>query len=305
MDIFFTLFENLLPLYVLTAIGYVAGRYLEVNLHSMAIVAIYILSPYVNFFAVSQMDLNPAFILLPFITFAISAGMILLTYRLSKLSFSDDTRNLIAMVSGSGNVGYFGYPLVGVLMGEEWLGPYMLMVLGIVISETTVGYYFGARGRFTVAQSLRTVARLPVLYGVIAGLAINLSGLPLPKVAETYWHHALGAMIIVGMMLIGIGLAKIQSWSLNLPLMFWLFLEKFAVWPLLVLAFLTIEGAFFHILGPEIRLLLVVMSIVPLPANSIAFAARLDLRPEEMATAVLASTVFALVYIPLVLSFVT
>jgi predicted permease len=45
------------------------------------------------------------------------------------------------------------------------------------------------------------------------------------------------------------------------------------------------------------------MSIVPLAANTIAIATELDVHPEESTIAVFLSTIFALFYIPLIITF--
>jgi hypothetical protein len=41
MDLFSLLIINILPLIMLIGMGYVGGRYLEINLHSMAMMVIF------------------------------------------------------------------------------------------------------------------------------------------------------------------------------------------------------------------------------------------------------------------------
>ena len=48
---------------------------------------------------------------------------------------------------------------------------------------------------------------------------------------------------------------------------------------------------------------MILMSIVPLAANTIALASDLDVHPEEATIAVFLSTIFALFYIPFMVTF--
>ena len=66
-DLVTLLVINIIPLYILIILGFIAGRYLDVNLHSIAIIAIYILAPVVNFGAMAKMEFTQEYILLPFI----------------------------------------------------------------------------------------------------------------------------------------------------------------------------------------------------------------------------------------------
>ena len=50
------LLSHLFPLLGLIALGFLAGRWLEVQPHSLAMVAIYFLSPVVNFGGVAQLN---------------------------------------------------------------------------------------------------------------------------------------------------------------------------------------------------------------------------------------------------------
>ena len=54
MDILSLLIANIIPLYILIVVGFIGGRFLDINLPSIATIAIYILAPIVNFGATSS-----------------------------------------------------------------------------------------------------------------------------------------------------------------------------------------------------------------------------------------------------------
>ena len=294
------LFINILPLHALIGLGYIAGRWLDVNLHSLARVAIFIISPVVIFGAVAQIDFDPRYALLPFIILGISLAITLPVYALAKRRWEDNTANLIGLGSVSGNTGYFGLPVVLALYGPEWASVYLFMNFATTVSENVLGYFLAARGHHTVRESLLKVAKLPALYALAAGLAWNFSGLALPDIAERYWTYATGTWIFIGMMLIGVALSKMQTFEFDTRLLGWLFTSKFVLWPALALAVIIADKYLFGLFSETVHGLILIMTSVPLMANLVAFAAQLNLHPEKAATAVLLSTVFALVSMPAV-----
>lgn len=301
MSVFFTLLTNLLPLYILIALGFIAGRKLEINVRSMARLAIYIILPVFIFGAVADMELMPGWVALPVYTYILGSTIAILSYRLAHLKWRDETANLIGLSTGTANTGYFGLPLILILFAEEWLGPYMLLNFGIAMVEYTVSFYIGARSNFSARQALHKLARMPALYAIVAGLAWNIAGLPLPDQFFVYWHYFKGAFVIIGMMIIGIGMSQgMEKLSHSSAFMIWLLVIKFLIWPAVAIGILLIDRMFFGVLTPPLDMIMLIMALTPLPGNAVAYAAEFDLRPNQAATAVMLSTVIALVYIPAV-----
>ena len=294
------LLSNLLPLLALIGLGYAAGRWLDVEPRSLAMMAIYILSPVVNFGGVAQLDFQPAYLLLPLVLFGIAVGITLLTSLFARQLYADNTRNLLAMAASTGNTGYFGTPLVLALFGPQAVGIYFLMNFAVALSESTVGYYFGARGHHGIRDSLKKVLSLPANYAVLLGLAWNGLDLPLPDAFLTWWGRFTGAWVIIGMMLIGVALSRVGGWRANARLTGILFSIKFLVWPACTYGFALLDKTVLGLFDPMVHTLLLVIGIVPLAGNTVTFATQLKLRPSEAAVVVLESTVFAVIYIPFV-----
>jgi predicted permease len=296
-----TLFVQIIPLLILIGLGYFAGRKLDVNLHSLAAIAIYILAPFVNFGAMANIDLDPAYASLPFVSFVLSFIVSSLSYYVAKRVLADETRNLVGLASVSGNTGYFGLPLVIALLGPEWVGVYLMINLGSLIAEATIGYYMAARGHFSMNESIKKVLKLPVFYAVIAGLMFNFMQFPLPEVFDTYWTYAAGAWVLIGMMLIGVALSKTGAFVFGPRMITHLFIVKFMVWPCIVITVLLLDSQFLGLYGEEVYLMALIYGLVPLAGNPVAYAAQLGLKSERIAMAVLLSTLFALIYMPAVL----
>ncbi len=112
MDIFFTLFSNIAPLYAIIVLGWIAGRCYGVERESIAALAIYIVVPVVSFYYVAELEFKASFAFLPFLVFVLFTAITILFYMIGKKVYPDKRANLLAMCCGAGNAGYFGLPIV-------------------------------------------------------------------------------------------------------------------------------------------------------------------------------------------------
>ncbi|MCI5059863.1 MAG: hypothetical protein MRY79_02200 [Alphaproteobacteria bacterium] len=298
MDILFLLISNIFPLYILIALGFIAGRYLNVNLPSMATIVIYIVGPYVTFGSIAKMDMRLDYFYLPLVTMVISVLCGLLFYNAGKFFWKSNVANLIGQAATSGNTGYFGLPIILALFGPEWAGIYLFMNVGLIVGDFGLGYYIGARGHASVKQAFIKMSKLPLLHGAILGLVWNFSGIGFGDVADNYLDYAYGTWTIVGMMLIGVALSKQLRLEIDWRLIGWMFSAKFLVWPVLMGLAVALDIFFFGVLPSEVHQMMMIFSVVPLAANLTAFSATLNLHPEKAAAAVLISTFLALITVP-------
>jgi hypothetical protein len=299
--IFHELLTNLLPLYVIIAIGFAAGRLFDIDRRAIADLILFVLMPVTIFGFVVQTELRPEYALLPFIFFGLLLFMSASALFAGRRMWRDNTPNLFALCSAMPNAGYFGLPLVALLFDVRWVGVYSLMLLGGVFFEATFGYYIAARGNFDVRQSLGKLVRFPVIYAVIVAIIANLAGYEPQEQALKYWEYFRGGYIVTGMMIVGLALAKTEKLDFGGGRFFALvFTWKFLFWPLVALMLVLFDRIVSGIMQEEVHRLLLLLSILPSAANITAFAAQLDLSPDKAATAVVGGTLFALAYIPAV-----
>ena len=232
------------------------------------------------------------------IAFLLSSITGLGTYALAGCTWRDETRNLVALSGFTGNAGFFGIPVLLALLGVEWVGLYLIITLGILFAEITLGYYLGARGHWTVRDAFMKLLRFPVLYGAVLGVAFSFSGFGLTEGVRTYWQYFYGAWAIMGMMLIGIGLSSVQALKFDGTLWAWFFVPRFLVSPLLALGFVALDVLFFQAYSYEIYMMFALMFSVPMAASMVAYAETLNLYPQRTATAVLVSTFLGILTVP-------
>ncbi len=292
------LLPNLLPLYALIGLGFIAGRWLDVNLHSVARINIFILLPIVMFGAIVKMDFNPTYILLPIALWGVSTSIAMGSYKALQKFWHDGSANLVGAGGVNGNAIYFGLPLIMTLFGPEMAGIYLFMNLGPQINNITLAYFITARGKYNIADSYKKLLRFPALYATCLAIIINLSGGSLPDVGLQYWQYAAGSITFLGMMMIGIALGKLDRIAFDAKLVAALFVSKFLIWPLACLALITLDQTVFKLFDLEVYQIFLIFSVMPLIGNLVAYAAEYNLHPERAAAAVLVSTLFTLISIP-------
>ncbi len=305
MDSLFTeLVLKLLPLLLLVGLGFVATRRLAVSPESIAKLLIYILTPVVGFTSIIRLEFTPSLLLLPVLVFLTSCAMTFVSYQAGGLFFEDSRRNIAAYSSSTGNTGYFGIPLVSAVLGEPAVGILLLAVMGINVYELTVGFYITARGSLTVRDAFLRTLKIPFIYAATLAVILQLLHVPAPQFITDLSTKFIGAYSVLGMMLVGMGMSGVRGMGLDLKFTAFLFFFRFVVWPIVFVAIVLWDRASLQLLPEQAHAVLLLLSVVPLAANSVALATELKVQPAKMAYAVLLSTVFAIFYIPLMVIWV-
>lgn len=299
MGIFFILLFKILPLYFLIVVGFLAGKFLKLKKEKIAFILIYLVAPVVVFKGVMKADIGYSNLSLPFLFLMLGIVISLLFLFISKFIWKDSTGNIIAFTAGTGNTGYFGLPVALAMFGNEYLPLMVLALLGTILYENSLGFYIVARGKHSKRESLKRLLKLPTIYAFIIALSLNLLGFKFGNIFEGVTYFFQLAYTLLGMMIIGLGIASMLKIEFDFKFISVAFLARFIVWPAIVLIAIIIDNNFLHFYSVEAYKIMTLMSIVPLAANTVSYATLLKVHPEKAAMAVLSSTVFALFYIPL------
>lgn len=304
MVIFFTLLTKLLPLYAIVLLGYIAGKYLQVQKESIAPILIYIIAPVIIFYGVVTTDLDRALISLPFLFLVLTCSICLIFYFIGSYFYEGSEKNILAFTSGVGNTGYFGLPVVLALLGDKFLGIAVLSIFGFILYENSLGFFITARGQHSSREAFLKVVKLPTLYAFVFGLIINFYNITLSPIILDAILSFRGAYVVLGMMLIGLGLSQVTKASLDYVFTGVAFFAKFIVWPCIVGFIVFLDIRYFNFYSSSIHKVMLLMSIVPLASNTVAYATKFNTHPEKVALTVLLSTIFALIYIPIFIALV-
>lgn len=304
MSIFFTILAKVAPLYANIFIGYLLAKYLKVKREYVAFLLVYILGPFVVFFAVLSIEINVQLLFLPIFIFIFGSAIAFYILRKYKNEWSDASVNTLAFTCGTGNTGYFGIPLAMILLEPSAVNIFIFGTLASLLYENTTGFYVTAKGSFTARQSIMKVLKLPLLYAFIAGVSFNLVGFRTPDFVIPYFESLKWIFGILGMMMLGMGMKGFnleQDFDKKYIKISYFF--KFIFWPSIVLTIIFIDKSFIGFLNEEIYKVMFLFSIVPLAGNTVTLAVLLKANPEKASFTVLLSTLVSIVYIPVVLSF--
>lgn len=295
---------KLLPLYITVGLGWIAGRFLQASGSHIAGMMLYIVTPSVVFSGVMNAPLSASVILLPFVVFGFCTAIGLTHLVIARGWLNNASANIIPLSVGTGNTGYFGIPVALLLFGEQGLSMYIVCLLGTTLYENSLGFYLAARGRFGIRDCLIKVARLPSIYAFCLAVLLNLSEMSIPSALVPLFDNLRGAYSILGMMIIGISILSFRGLAGDLRFTALAFFGKFVSWPLLALTFWWIDSQWLQIYGLAVYQAVFLISITPIAANTVVIATLLDTEPQQAAGTTLLSTVFALAYIPLMVSLV-
>ena len=206
------------------------------------------------------------------------------------------TRRFIPTV----NTGYFGLPVAISLFGPDIAGLVLLAVLGCVLYEVTFGFFMIARGNYTLNESIHKLIKLPAIYAFALAVILNFSGFNPTQGILDFSTLFRGSYTVLGMMLIGLGLSEISVYKFDIKFLTITFIAKFIAWPLVMLSIIYLDNSIFNFFTTEIHNVMLLLSIVPMAANTVAYATELKVHPEKAALAVILSTIFALFFIPIV-----
>lgn len=300
VSIFLLLLARLIPLYAIIGLGYIAGKKLEAQKETIAALLIYVIAPIVVFDGVLRTPITWSTLSIPFFFLLCCCLLCGAGYFFASFFWKDANRNILAFTSGSGNTGYFGLPVSLAIFGESHLGFTVLSLLGFLLYENSLGFFITARGKYSAKESFGKLLRLPTLYAFALAIVVQKFDPSLGEIYTTAAQNFRGAYAVLGMMMIGLGIASMDRFRFDWRFTGIAFSMKFVAWPALIGAVILLDNTIFHVWNTAIYQTMILMAIVPLAANTIVFATHLKAEPEKASVAVLLSTLFALGFIPLI-----
>ena len=161
-----------------------------------------------------------------------------------------------------------------------------------------MGFFILSKGTSTARESLQTIARMPAIYALLVGLLLRACHVAVPAPLEETFLSVRGAYTVLGMMMIGLGLAGRRMQEVDVVFLGFTSVAKFVLWPIVMLALLAFDSRFTGFYGADVRPVMLLLSMVPLAANTVAFSTLTNVHPGKAAVAVLISTLLALLMIP-------
>lgn len=299
MALFQLVFLKVLSSLLSVLIGYLSGKFSNVQKESIASLLFYFVAPIVFFAIPTSVKLQFSDLGITLISFLLCTSMGFFTYWLYSYFWQDSHRNIIALSAGTGNSGYVVLPIAAAIFDDYTLSIYALGLIGVALYESSIGTYFCARSVYSLKHSMFKVARLPLLNAFFLGCIFSILGFQLPNFLDEFVNNMKGAFSILGMVTIGLALSRIIEFNFDIKFTAALFFNKFILFPLVFFLFILLDRFIFGLYNGNYYNALQILSLAPMATNTIVIASLYNIYPEKVATAVLLSLIFTLIYMPI------
>ena len=204
---------------------------------------------------------------------------------------------VMILAAAFGNVTYLGLPVIAGTLGSQYgyiailydqlAATPILLTVGVFI----VARYGAAAQTVSVARSLKRVLKLPPLWGVAAGLIVQLSGTTAPSLLLDTVH--LMGQAVIPVMIFTVGLALDFKDLRRLPVAIPALVLKLVLAPVLAWWFGSHLG-----LSADNLMAVTLEGAMPVMVLSLVIADEFDLDVSLAATCIAVSTVLSLFTIP-------
>ncbi|WP_102108888.1 AEC family transporter [Oceaniglobus roseus] len=203
--------HNILPVFALLALGFALGRagtMARAEAVALNRFAFLVLQPPLLFLLMTGLDLPSFDVPALGLYVACQVSAFLLALAAARLVFRRDPVEsfLLAMAVIFVNTLLYIWPIAVLIYGEARALP----VTAIVAWDSAVSFPFFIvaaeilTGKGTARATLKRIARNPVILSILAGLALNLSGLPVPEPVITAARFAGAAAAPVTLFALGV-----------------------------------------------------------------------------------------------------
>ena len=288
------LISVVLPVFLIVGAAVVAHARLKFHAPTLSRAAFYLFSPMLIFDSlVTSTATTAEFGQIALVALATTAIMwILGTIAARPLRLEGPTQAAFILSLLLMNAGNFGLSVNLFAFGQPGVDRAAVYFTISAALSSSLGVYLSARGRAPARMALRQAAGVPLVYAAILGLAVNLTGLPMPepvmKAAHTLGQAAVPTMLAV------LGLRLVETLqderrSIHWPAIAVVTVGRLVVAPLIALGLATLiglQGLTFQVTVLE--------TAMPTAVITTILATEFDSDPSFASVAALATTVASL-----------
>lgn len=279
------LVEIILPIVLVALLGYILGRTFSLDARSLSKLTLYLFSPALTFTSAYRSKIDSEFVSIAVFAVLITALMGIVTIILIKvMNYDRLTASAFALSVLFVNAGNYGLPLILFAFGEEALARAVIFFTVSTILIQTLAVFIAARGTADARAATANIFKMPLVYAVIIGLALNLLRITVPdtlmKSADLMSDAAIPIMLVV----LGLELAHASLDRDRLHIGLAAF-AKLGITPVIAFALGRLMG-----LSGVTLAVCVIESSMPTAVMASVLAVEFRSRPEFVTGAVLVST---------------
>lgn len=284
-----------LPIFLVIASGYALQRLRPMDTRVLSSLLMYLFVPALTFSAIVSNPLTGKDfgVMVIFAVALTILSWILAALGAKGLKLDNQATAAVTVAGVLMNTVNYGASASLFAWGEEGFQTAIVFSAVHYVFAGPIAIYACARGTLGAKESLRALARQPLVYATLAAALIRLAGWQATDLPGFLYRpiELLGqanvpvALVLLGMHLVGMRFRAEEYSALGLMGMARLILP-----PLLLLPILYATGA-----QGVMRDVLILQSAMPVGVTAVAFAAEFDARPDLVGAGVIATTLTSLV----------
>lgn len=204
-----------------------------------------------------------------------------------------------------GNTGFLGVPMLAVLLGQEAVGPIILIlsidliVFSSLLTVLVTGLREGGTAWNIVGKAGMGLLKNPMIGSIGLGLMVSAFGLPVPEVANSFLTTLGNAATPGALFAIGASLASKSAERIEVAI--WLSFGKLVLHPLCV----GLAVYVFFPVDAYRAAVAVSAAALPVAGNVFILAQHYGVAPQRVSAAILISTAASIVTVSVVIAYVT
>ncbi len=215
------------------------------------------------------------------------------------------TASIEAQCAAIGNTGFLGVPMLALLLGQEAVGPIILIlsidliVFSSLLTLLVTGAREGHMGLGILWKLLLGLLKNPMIVSIALGLGVSASGLSVPEVANSFLTTLGNAATPGALFAIGASLASKSAERLQIA--GWLSFAKLILHPL----FVGLGVYVFFPIDAYRASVAVSAAALPVAGNVFILAQHYGIAPQRVSASILISTSASIVTVSAIIATVT
>jgi predicted permease len=209
--------NNLLPVLLCAATGFVLGRTLHPDVKTASRIAFYIFSPCLVFVSLERVNITGSeFGKLAFFTIAVSifvGGLAYLAGRL--LGAGRQVLASLVVASMFVNSGNYGLAATKFAFGDAALARALVCFVFGTVVVYTLGILIASMGKFTISQAFLQLIMVPAFYGLVAAAVVRQTNWQVPLFLDRSVSMLGDASIPLMLVILGLQMAEARAWPRN------------------------------------------------------------------------------------------
>jgi predicted permease len=242
-ELFATFANNILPIMLISAAGFVLGKKLNIDARSIGRITFYFFSPILVFNLLVHSKL-PAGEIAKTGTLAIgvmlASGLLALLGGLA-LKLERQTLASVLLTAMFANNGNYGLPLIAFAFGQDALAHSSIYFVFSSLLTNTLGVLIASLGHLDLKQAFLGMLKIPTMYAVLLAAIVNLTGFTIPLPLDRTVTLVAGATVPAMILLLGLELTQMR-WTNHLAALGLSTSVRLLAGPLLGLLFTSMLG---------------------------------------------------------------